>query len=152
MAMSYKSLSLGLLASLIIGAGLGAYGAIQWKERETVGRVAEAVQLEQERQKELYEERDALLEKVERQRLGLELAGIAVDVERKNFGLAQERLTQFGEDLETLAVGADAARAESIRTVVARIQEIAADLEALDPQVVAKLHQLFGGLQDAVAE
>ena len=152
MAMSYKSFSLWLLSSLVVGAALGAYGTVKWKDREIDRRIAAAVRVEQDRHAQLYDERDALREKLEHQRLQLELAGIAVDVERRNFGLAQERLTKLGEALERMEAAADAPRAEAIGKVLARTREITADLEALDPQAAVKLQQLFGALQDALAD
>lgn len=152
MATSFKSLGLGLLVSLIVGAGLGAYGAIQWKEREVADRVAAAVQEEQERQRELYEERDALREKVERQRLRLELVGIAAEVERQNFGLARARLTTFGDDLESLMAAADASRRDALQAVLTSAREVTADLEALNPEAASKLHRLSGQLQQAVGD
>ena len=108
--MSYKGFSLWLMVSLIVGAGLGAYGVVEWKEREVASRVTDAVLLEQERQSELYEERDVLRQKLEFQRLQLELSGIAVDTRRNNFGLAQERLARFGEDLEKMSREVGSAR------------------------------------------
>ena len=150
MATSYKSFSLWLLASLIVGAGLGAYLAVQWKERQIERRVAAAIQVEQDRQAPLQAEIETLRQALDRERLQVEIAGIAVEVESKNFGLARLRLRQFGEDLRAFAERIGASETAAIQEVLAKQEEIVADLEALDPQAVEKLRQLFVDLEQAL--
>jgi len=150
--MTNKSLSVWLLISLLIGGSLGAYLAIQWKNKEADRRVAEAIQVEQDRQGPLRNEVESLKVALERERLQVEMAGIAVEVERKNFGLARQRLTAVAERLSALAEKADEPRATKLREIVSRQADLVADLEALDPQAAPKLQQLFADLQDALAE
>ncbi|MEM7584510.1 MAG: hypothetical protein AAF560_14065 [Acidobacteriota bacterium] len=148
--MTAKSFSGWLLVSLFVGAGLGGYGMFEWKERELAGEVAEAIKTEQDRQGPLRQEVEALKAEVERQRLLLELSAIAVEVERKNFGLAHERLVVFGDDLETLATRLGASQDPAVQAVLTRQEELAARLEALDPGVALELHQLSGDLRRAL--
>ncbi len=145
--MSSKSFSIWLLISLVVGAALGGYLAFEWKDREIERRVAEAITTEQNRQGPLRDEVDALKAEVERKRLQLELAAIAVEVDRNNFGLASERLVRFGEDLATLATRTGISQSEVVQNILTRQAEIAARLDALDPQAALDLHQLFGDLQ-----
>ncbi len=149
--MTNKSLSIWLLISLLVGIAFGAYLAIRWKNKEIDRRVAEAIQVEQDRQGPLRNEVESLKGALERERLQVEMAGIAVEVERKNFGLARQRLTAVGERLSALAEKAGDAQATKLREIVTRQGDIVADLEALDPQAAPKLQQLFADLQDALA-
>lgn len=149
--MTNKSLSIWLVISLLVGSAVGAYLAIQWKNKEIDRRVAEAIQVEQDRQGPLRNEVESLKVALEREQLQVEMAGIAVEVERKNFGLARQRLAAVGERLSALAEKAGGDQAAKLREIVTRQGDIVADLEALDPQAAPKLQQLFADLQDALA-
>lgn len=149
MLKSYKSLSIWLLVSLLAGAALGAYLAAGWKERQIEKRVAAAVQVEKDRQGPLRDEMDALRLALERQRMLVEVAAIAGEVEAKNFGLARARLEQVGEDLTSLADKSQVADSEQLRSILDRQGEILTDLEGLDPKASAKLRQLFAELHEA---
>ena len=113
--------------------------------------MAAAVQVEQDRQAPLHAEIEALRQGLDRERLKVELAGIAVEVESKNFGLARLRLRRFGEDLRGFAERTGASETPAIQEILAKQEEIVADLEALDPQAVEKLRQLFVDLGQALA-
>ncbi|MEM7355380.1 MAG: hypothetical protein AAF657_31500, partial [Acidobacteriota bacterium] len=116
--MTTKSFSLWLLLSLLVGAALGAYLAVLWKDREIEKRVAEVAQVEQDKQAPLRDERNALRRALAREQLKVDAAGIAVEVERKNFGLARERLAKLGDALRAMIEdrGPEAAAIEGLLT------------------------------------
>lgn len=149
---SYKSFVVWLLLSLIAGAALGAYLAVKWKDREIEQKVAAAVQVETDRQGPLREEVDALRLALERERLLVEVAAIAGEVDAKNFGLARERLVKMGENLARLADQIPVADSEAMQSLLARQEELAADLEALDPKAAEKLRQLFADLHETLGQ
>ena len=147
---TYKIVSLWLLAGLVIGAAGGAYLASEWKERQIEQRIEAAVQVERDRQEPLLAEREALRQALERERLQSALSGIAVEVERKNFGLALERLSRFREELQSHAEKTGSPDAETMQHILTRLEEITVDLEALDPRAATELHELFAELQKAL--
>ena len=147
-----RTLAISLLVSLVAGAALGAYLAAAWKERKIEQRVAAAVQVEKDRQQPLRDEADALRRALERERLLVEVAVIADEVDAKNFGLARKRLVKLGEDLASLADQVPVADGEQMPSILDRQEAILADLEALDPGAAEKLRQLFAELHEALGQ
>ena len=150
MTMSRKSFGWLMAATLLAGGALGAWMGVKWKNREMERRVADAVRVERDRTGPIRAEHQALGTALEVARFQLELARIAFEVERKNFGIARDRLEQLCERARGLLERVDGRYREPFEQFLAQREEIAADLEAVDPQAAEKLRELFVKLQDAL--
>lgn len=123
-------------AAVVLAAFAAAYFPGRWHADET-RRASE-------------EERKTITAKLEETEasykiaaLQAELGLVLVEVEEDNIGRARERATQFFDRLRETIPAIPAGRAEPLRTLLARRDEITADLVTSSPGTAAKLRKLY---------
>ena len=147
--MSSGRQTLGILIAVVVAFGFGyltAWLPAGQRIRDLEGSVAAAEAQTEETQAAL--ERSQL--QVSVAALLGQLGEVYVDVNANNFGVAAEKVTPFFDGLSSLlesdpALGAS--RAQALRDILSRRDEIVSDLAQANPEVRRKVGQMFTRLQ-----
>jgi len=145
-----RTWSLVVVVSMAGGAALGALGMSEWKDRQRDRAVADAVRGEQTRVAPLKDETAKLRERLTLAGVQMDLGRVMVEVQRRNFGLARERLDKAAGVLSEVKTPASLAYARAAAQLVEQREELGREVESGAPELFGRLAKIYADLHDAL--